>query len=237
MEGNKGDAEKGQVGRVEDKEWQVQKIHLKNCRAPPTATAKGKEMEWKRNLRYRVEAALKKVDPGAQVSVTGTAYHFSRRNERTVTMETKNWTSRNEIAHVVLGATKQVEQNWAITATVVADWVEVIMEEVDGRERGMWAQRRAEEIAKANGWKLAPRAPQWVGQKRNFDTYAGTPTGLVMTIVRKDEEPPAEDCVDSPYIVYGKKVVRKLKVYMLHRNGAHNFYLNNEGYKVSSRAL
>jgi len=65
---------------------QIIKIHLAGCRAPPTATAKGKELEWKKTLRSRVEAAIKKADPGPQSSVLGTSYHFSRRNERVVTV-------------------------------------------------------------------------------------------------------------------------------------------------------
>ena len=53
-------------GGEERKDKQTVKVHLKGCRAPPTATAKGKELEWKRSLRREVEAALKRADPGAQ---------------------------------------------------------------------------------------------------------------------------------------------------------------------------
>jgi len=129
-----------------------------------------------------------------------------------------------------------MEQNWTIKCAIIADWVEVVVEEVDGREKGTLASKRAEQIACANGWTLAQRAPQWIGQNRNFDTYGETPTGLVMTIIRRDGEPPAMECVDSPYLVYGKQVNRKMKVFPLIRDGPHNFYINEEGYKVSSRA-
>jgi len=219
----------------ERKEEQIVKVHLRGCRAPPTAMAKGKELEWKRSLRNKVEAALKKADLGAQTSVLGTSYHFSRRNEKVVTVRVRNWTSKNEVQHIVLGATSAWEQNWTITAAVIADWVEVVVENVDGREKGRLASERAKEIARANGWKLAQRSPQWIGQNRNFDTYEGSPTGLVMTIIRRNGEPPATDCEDSPYMVFGKKTARKLKVFPLVRDGPHNFYVNEEGFKVSSR--
>ena len=111
----------------------------------------------------------------------------------------------------------------------------MIVEDVDGREKGALAKKRAEEIAPANGWKLAPRAPQWAGQGRNFDTFEGAPTGLIMTIIRREGHPPARDCVDSTFMSFGKRVVRKLKVFPLTRDGIHNFYVNEEGYKVSSR--
>jgi len=65
----------------EARDGELLKIHLSACRAPHTAMAKGREMEWKKMLRSKVEAALKKADPGAQSSVLGTSYHFSRRNE------------------------------------------------------------------------------------------------------------------------------------------------------------
>jgi len=224
---------KGGSGKVGDQEL---RIHLQGCRAPPMTTAKGKELEWKRRLRDKVETALRKADPEAQVSVLGTSYHFSRRNKKIVTVRVKNWTSKNEVQHIVLGAVSGMEQNWSIKAAVIADWVEVVVEDVDGREKGMLASKRAEEIARSNGWKLAQRSPQWIGQNRNFDTYEGSPTGLTMTLIRRNGEPPAVECVDSPYIVYGKKVIKKLKVFQLVRDGTHNFYVNEEGYKVSSRA-
>jgi len=106
---------------------------------------------------------------------------------------------------------------------------------VDGREKGRLASGRAEEIARSNGWTLAQRSPQWIGQRRNFDTYEGSPTGLAMTLIRRNGEPPAVDCEDSPYMVYGKKVTKKMKVFQLVRDGPHNFYVNEEGYKVASR--
>jgi len=56
-----------------------------------------------------------------------------------------------------------------------------------------------------------------------------------MTIIRRNGEPPATDCEDSPYMVFGKKTARKLKVFPLVRDGPHNFYVNEEGSKVSSR--
>jgi len=57
-----------------------------------------------------------------------------------------------------------------------------------------------------------------------------------MTLIRRNGKPPAVECEDSPYMLYGKKVVKKLKVFKLVREGPHNFYINEEGYKVSSRA-
>jgi len=129
-----------------------------------------------------------------------------------------------------------MEQNWTISVAVIADWVEVVVENVDGRERGRLALERAKEITWSNGWKLVEqRALQWIGQNRNLDTYEGSPTGLVMTLVRRNGEPPAVECEDSPYMVYGKKIVKKLKVFKLVREGPHNFYINEEGYRVSSR--
>jgi len=228
-------AERQEGGGREMKDEQIVKVHLRGCRAPPTATAKGKELEWKRSLRRAVEAALKRADPGAQSSVPGTSYHFSRRNEKVVTVQVRNWTSRNEVQHIVLGATKKWEQNWTMTAAVIADWVEVVVEKVDGREKGWRASERVEEIARANGWTLAQKSPQCIGQRRNFDMYEGSPTGLAMTLIRRNGEPPAVDCEDSPYMVYGKKVVRKMKAFQLVRDGPHSFYMNEEGYKVSSR--
>ena len=212
------------------------KIHLKGCRAPSTTTAKGREIEWKRTLRSKVEAALKRAEPGAQSSVLSMSYHFSRRNEKVVTVRVRNWTSKNEVKHIVLGAVKAMEQNWSIQCAIIADWVKVVIEEVDGREEGALALKRVEEIARANGWTLSQRAPQWIGLNLNFDTYEGSPTGLVITIIRRNEEPPAMDCVDSPYTVYGKRVNKKMKVFPLVRDGSHNFYTNEEGSKVSSRA-
>jgi len=153
-----------------------------------------------------------------------------------VTVDVKSWTSKNEVAHIVLAAVKRLEQKWSIKATVIADWVEVVLDEVDGREKGMLAQKRAEEVARANGWKLASGAPQWVGQRWNFNTYEGSPTGLVMTLVRRDGESLARNCVDSLYMIYGKRVVGKLKVFQLHRDGAYNYYVNEKVYKVSWRA-
>lgn len=158
----------------------------------------------------------------------------SLRNEKVVTVEVK--TSKNEVMHIVLGAAKVAEQNWSIKAMVIADWVEVIVEKVDRREKGKAGQKRPEEIARANGWELAPRALQWVGQRKNFDAYEGIETGLMMTLVRREGEPPAKDCEDSPYMVYGKRVSRKLKVFQLQREGTQNFYLDEQEYKVSSRA-
>jgi len=128
-----------------------------------------------------------------------------------------------------------MEQNWTITSTVVADWVEVVVENVDGREKGMLASRRAGELARANGWTMVQKSLQWIGQNRNFDTYEGSPTGLVMTIIRRDGEPPAMEGVDSPYMAYGKRVSRKMRVFLLVRDGSHNFYLDKEGFKVSLR--
>ena len=229
------------VGAEQKKEWEagdgeLLKIHLSGCRAPRTAMAKRREMEWKKTLRSRVEAALKKADPGAQLSVLGMSYHFNRRNEKIVTVQVRNWTSKNEVKNIVLGAVSAMEQNWTIKSAIIADWVEVVIEQVDGREKGTMASRRAEEIARANGWTLAQRAPQWIGQNRNFDTCKGLPTGLVMTIIRRNREPPAMECVDSPYMVYGKRVNRKMKVFPLVRDGSHNFYINEEGSKVSSKA-
>jgi len=58
-----------------------------------------------------------------------------------------------------------------------------------------------------------------------------------MTLIRRGGQPPAEDGADSTYMVYGKKVVRKMKVFQMHRDGVHNYYINKEGYKVSSRTL
>jgi len=46
------------------------------------------------------------ADPGAQSLVLGTSYHFSRRNEKIVTVQVKNWMSGNEVQHIVLGAVK-----------------------------------------------------------------------------------------------------------------------------------
>ena len=232
-----GEVVKQKIGGLEEAgDGQLLKIHLSGCRAPPTATAKGREMEWKRSLRSKVEAALRKADPGAQSSVLGTSYHFSKRNEKVVTVRVRNWTSKNQVQHIVLGAVSMMEQNWTIKCAIIADWVEVVVEEVDGREKGSLASKRAEEIARANGWTLAQRAPQWIGQNRNFDTYEGSPTGLAMTIIRRNGEPPAMECVDSPYLVYGKQVNRKMKIFPLVRDGPHNFYINEEGSKVSSRA-
>jgi len=53
-----------------------------------------------------------------------------------------------------------MEQNWTIKSAIIADWVEVVVEEVDGKEKGTMVSRRAEEIARANGWTLTQRAPQ-----------------------------------------------------------------------------
>jgi len=133
-------------------------------------------------------------------------------------------------------AVSRTEQCWTITGTEVADWLEVIIARVDRREKGMRADSRAKEIAAANGWKLALRAPQWAGQRRNLDTYEGKETGLVMTIITRGEEIPARQCVDSPYMVNEKRVVRELEVYKLHRDShAHNCYTDKEAYRVSSR--
>jgi len=230
-------AKKGE-GKGKGKERQTDKevisIHLGDCRAPRTGNG-AQEKEWKRLYRARIEVALKKVAPEATVLVLGISYHFSRRNEKVVTVQVENWLPRNQVRAVVLGAVSKIERNWTITAMEMGGWREVIVENVDGRERGALARTRAEEIAQANGWKLAPRAPQWAGQRRNFDTYEGEPTGLIMTLIRREGEPPARDCVDSTYISFGKNMVGKLKVYPLSRDGNHNFYVNEEGYKVSSR--
>jgi len=52
-------------GEKKEGETETLRIHLGNCRAPPTATAKGKELEWKKVLRNGVEAALRKADTDA----------------------------------------------------------------------------------------------------------------------------------------------------------------------------
>jgi len=171
-----------------------------------------------------MEAAGDKADSTVEASVLCTSYHFSRRNEKTVTIKVKEWSSPNSLLWIMLGAGRRMEQCWSILGTEVADWLEVIVARVDGREWGMRADRRAKEVAVANGGKLAPRALQWAGQRRNFNTDEGKETGLVMTglvmtIIRRGGEAPARKCVDSPYMVNGMMLVKELGVFKLHRDG------------------
>lgn len=65
--------------------------------------------------------------------------------------------------------------------------------------------------------------------------YEGRETGLIMTLIRREREMPKGKCEDSAYIEHGKKVVRHLKVFKLHREGTNNFYINKDGYKVFFR--
>jgi len=53
---------------------------------------------------------------------------------------------------------------------ILVDWVEVIVARVDGREKGIKPDKRAEEIVKGNGWKLPLRVPLWAGQRSNYAT-------------------------------------------------------------------
>jgi len=222
----KGGEKEGETGNGE-----VVEIHLSGCRAPP----EGDHNRWKKVLRANVEAALRKADSNALTSVLGGAYHFNRRNEKTIRVRVEGWSSRNSLLSIFLGAAKRTEQNWSIKGTEVEGWVEVIVARVDGREVAIRAERRAEEIAKRNGWKLASRAPQWAGQRRNYDTYEGKETGLIMTLIRRNAEMPDRECEDSTYKSFGKTVIRKLEVYQLHREGTNNYYFNKDGYKVCSR--
>lgn len=120
----------------------------------------------------------------------------------------------------------------------VNGWVEVILAKVDGREWGMPAVTKAKQIAAATGWTLVPRAPQCGGQRRDFDRYEGKEISLIMTLMRLGGEPPARECRDSTYMVNGKRVVRDLEVYRLHRDGhTRSCYMDKNGYRVTSRAL
>jgi len=156
---------KGVVRRQgqEEEGARVIEVHFSGCRAPPTHPA-GRESEWKIVLKRNVEETIRKVDNSAEPSVLGTSYHYSRRNEWT--MKVKRWTNPNSLLSVILGVVRRTEPSWAIVGTEVVGWVGMIIRKVEDREVGMRADTRAREIAKANGWTLAPRAPHWAGQTK-----------------------------------------------------------------------
>jgi len=61
---------------------------------------------------------------------------------------------------VIVEVVRRTDQSFDIPGTVIKDRTKVILARVDGRECVMPGATRAQQIAKANGWNLAPRAPQ-----------------------------------------------------------------------------
>lgn len=57
-------------------------IHLSDYRTLP----EGDHNRWRKVLRTNYEAALRKVDKDVTTSVLGTLYHFSRRNEKIISV-------------------------------------------------------------------------------------------------------------------------------------------------------
>ena len=100
------------------------------------------------------------------------------------------WASKSSVCDVITGPVRRLEQCFDIKGTVQENWVEVIIARVDGRGRGIPAAKRVKEIADTNGWKLAPRSPQWGGQRREFNRYDGKKTSLIMSIIRPDGNRP-----------------------------------------------
>jgi len=57
-----------------------------------------------------------------------------------------------------------------------------------------------------------------------------------MTIIPRRGEAPVVACKYALYIMHRKRVVKNMKVYQLNRDGKnHNWYIDKEGYRVSSR--
>ena len=106
----------------------------------------------------------------------------------------------------ILVALKKNRQDWEIKGAVVDRWVDLVIRDLDGGARGDRESQRAEDIAKANKWKLALRA----GQGNSREHYEGEPAGLRLTII--SETVPGEG-VDRKYTVQGKEVVRKFRVH------------------------
>ena len=74
-------------------------------------------------------------------------------------------------------------QSWEIKGSIVENWVDVVIPDLDGGERGGRASQRAEGVAKANKWKLGIRVATWLGQHNIREHYEGKPTGLQLTLI------------------------------------------------------
>ena len=126
-------------------------------------------------------------------------------------METDEKTSPEEVLKAVVGALKKSPQVWEIKGAIATNIKRLVILDLGGGTRGARAIQRAEDIAKANGWKLAITAATWLRQHNRREFYQGKPRGLQLTIV--SEVAPTEG-VDRKYVVKGTEVApRTIKIF------------------------
>lgn len=145
---------------------------------------------------------MREAFPDCRPVVKGISWHYSHPLERGIDVETDEKIDPEEILKVVLRALRKNRQDWEIKGSIVTDWVDLVIPDLDGGSRGARASQRAEDIAKANGWKLAIRAATWLGQHNSREQYEGKPIGLQLAIV--SEVTPTEG-VDRKYVVNRKR--------------------------------
>ena len=150
-------------------------IYLSKIKLPPSGAAKW----WKDEMRRRVTQTVEK-EMGMRVTVHGVRWHYSHRLERALDIELPAIANAEK---VIVQVIRIGFQSWDIRGSIVEDF---IIPDLDGGKRGDRASQRAEDIAKANKWKLAIRAATWLGQHNSREHYEGKPTGLQLTIISKD---------------------------------------------------
>ena len=159
-------------------------IYLSKVKAPPLGAVKW----WKDEMRRKVTQTIER-ELGVRATVHGVRWHYSHPLERGLDTEFPALQDTERIKEQILRAVRIGFQSWEIKGSVVEDWVDVVILDLDGGKRGERASQRAEDIAKANNWKLAIRAATWLGPQNSREHYEGKHTALQLTIVGRSHPP------------------------------------------------
>ena len=141
--------------------------------------------------------------PNSQPTISGITWHYSHPLERGIDVETEEKAAPEEVLKAITGTLRKARQDWEIKGMIATNIVDLVIPDLDGGSWGARVSQRAEDIAKANNWKLVNRGATWLGQHKSREFIEGKPTGLQISII--SEVTPTEG-VDRKYIVRGVEV-------------------------------
>ena len=123
-------------------------------------------------MRRRVVEVLGEEFQDSASVVHGVTWHYSHPLERGLDIELKDTV---DTAGVTKALDERGVQQRDIKAELEEDGLALVIPELDAGAQGERASIRAEEIAKANGWKLATRTATWLGQERSRESTRRDP--------------------------------------------------------------
>ena len=133
---------------IEDAEQEGNKrilIYLSKVKAPPIGEARWRKNEMRRKVSKTVEKELE-----IRTTVHGIRWHNSHLLERALDIEFPGVVDSEKVKEVIVKAMRIGFQLWEIKGSIVEDWVDVVIPDLDRGKRGDRASQRVEDIAKAN---------------------------------------------------------------------------------------